>query len=266
MTGTNVEESTQSASHSELNAGYLAKIAEELQLVDEVELSNTNLNQCEQFLPKYLFEKLLSQACRPDAEHLRVCECSKKYLPKAQEQALSQSMKEYDNANMKERDEDGAILKRYKEFATEERAYDIVANYCKSKDIQCEVERKEIFKTLVLFAKKYDFNDPRVFVIIDSLLHQMLSAHRMQMYSNRHGILQVWYDKMQNKRISLSPVEMMKLKYDEARIDAIATLDKIMEGNKNINLTYSIEATHLSKIFDYNKEDSNEQKAKYKEI
>lgn len=203
-----------------------------------ITLDDSEVKLISKNLPEYLFTKLMSQAISPDIEHLKICDCSKPYRKSAEKLAIKNNIELYKKRGMKERDDNNEIYNNYIQQAKDREMWKIILNQFKSKNITCSVEQKEIFKVLILFAKKYDFNDPRVFIIVDSLIHQMLSAHRMQLHSNQHGVLNVWYDKNDNKRLSINPVEALKLKYDEAKITSIATLDKIFEGNKIVSVNF----------------------------
>jgi hypothetical protein len=72
-------------------------------------------------------------------------------------------------------------------------------------------------------------------MILRGMINHMLSAHRMQLFSNKNGVVQV-IEKDGGKRFIINPVESAKLAFDKAMIDAVEILNKIVEGNKNVNL------------------------------
>lgn len=177
-----------------------------------------------------LIESLLSTC---NIEHISNCSCQRSNVDSKYKELFEQEM----NDLIKRGSEtNNSLVEARREYA-KDKAVKLVADYCKNNSIKCPIERAKVIQHLTFFESKYDLSDPRVFVIVESLLHQMLSAHRFQQYSNEHGVLNIWYDKQDNKRISLNPVEQIKLDYDRARIDAISVLDKIMEGEKiNVNM------------------------------
>ena len=178
-----------------------------------------------------LFDSSLLSTC--NVEHISNCDCQQANVKSQYIKYFEEEMADLIHNNHQNNKH---LIEIRKEHAMD-KAIISVARYCRENEIKCSVERKKLDYQLSFFNKKYDLSDPRVFTIVEALMNQMLSVHRMQQYSNVNGILNVWYDKNDNRRVSINPVEEMKLKYDDARISAISTLDKIMEGQKlNINL------------------------------
>jgi len=227
---------------------YLTKTSKQFENLEEFNLSSDDMKNIVKHLPEYLFTKLMAQAVKPDINHLKICECAKPYLEEATKQAVKNNSNLYYSRKLDENDDTKSIYNKYVSDAYEKVRWQIIAKRMEDENKLCAIEEQEIFKTLILFSKKYDLNDPRIFVIVDALTHQMLSAHRMQLYSNEHGVLNIWYDKNDNKRMSMNPVEELKLKYDEARINAIAILDRIMEGSK-VNILSSVKINDIDDIF-----------------
>ena len=177
------------------------------------------------------FDDSLLSVC--SIEHLSCCDCQKDLITKYYNDFLTEEMIELEKNNNQDNQD---LISSRKDYVWH-KSLKKVSLYCKEKNVKCSIEKDKLLNTLKIFGSKYDLSDPRIFTIVEALMNQMLSVHRMQQYSNNTGILNIWYDKNDNKRVGINPVEELKLKYDEARISAIATLDKITEGEKiNINL------------------------------
>ena len=216
--------------------------------IDDTEVDENNniiiVDDNDQHLPIDTFDDSLLSIC--NIEHISICNCQRAFVESKYRYYFNEEMNEL----IKNKQEENKNLIEVRKDYAMEKALKDVSRHCIENNIRCSIERNKLKNHLHYFNEKYDLSDPRVFVIIEALMNQMLSVHRMQQYSNVKGIINVWYDKNDNKRVNINPVEEMKLKYDEARISAIAVLDKIIEGSKNINMNMSFDVKDIKDIFD----------------
>jgi len=128
-----------------------------------------------------------------------------------------------------------------------------VGRYNQSNSIRCMLEQEEIKTVVELFSNKYDLNDPRVYMVVQSLINLKLSAIRMQKHANVNGISYEVFDAEGNRRIELSPVEEAKRKYDETVIKSVQILNNIIDGEKiQTNHTISFDEIFSMKNKDLN--------------
>ena len=179
-----------------------------------------------------------------NSEHLSYCNCQK---DKVDEKIKILWQGQLEDLKLKKLIDNEEVVAERKDYC-KAFALKSIGKECELKEIRCPFEKIKIERLMSHFMTRYDLKDPRVIVVIESLLQQMLSAHRMQLHSNAKGILSIWYDKQGNKRYNLNPVEEIKLKYDEAKIQAIATLDRMIEGDK-LSIS-SVTVKDINKIFD----------------
>lgn len=185
----------------------------------------------------------LSSVC--NEEHLSYCTCQQSAIKSRQKELFELDLEELKKNGLEENTE----LIKERQMQLSLKAKREVAEFCTENNIKCHLEEGMILEQLTYFEEKYTLSDPRVFVVLESLFRQMLSAYRMQLHSNQKGILNIWYDKEGNKRYSLNPVEEIKLKYDEARIKAIETLNKMIEGEKSTTLHINTTPIPIEDIF-----------------
>lgn len=178
-------------------------------------------------------------------EHLSVCHCQRERIEKEFNNIFN---KELEELKKQDKLKNTALVDNRYDYA-KDMAVKNISNECVRKRTLCPIEINKINQTLKYFNDKYDLKDPRVFIIVESLMNQMLTAHRMQLYSTSKGVVQHWYDKEGNKRYSINPVEEIKLKYNEAKIKSIEILDKIMEGSK-INIQNNIRIKDINDVFE----------------
>ena len=183
--------------------------------------------------------------------HLRTCNCQHKNITKVSEKAIQNNSKQLNEYK------DQPQIYNSRVEAIKDRSLQIVADYCVEKIVRCPYEIKEIKEIVGLFKEKYKLEDPRVYIIIKSLIAHKLSAVRMQRYSNAKGILQEYQDKEGNLRYALNPVEGAKLAYDNAVIKAVEVLNRIVDGEL-IKHEGKIDLSHiLSKIEDMAKTENS---------
>ena len=99
--------------------------------------------------------------------------------------------------------------------------------------VRCPYELSQIRTVTELFSGKYDLKDPRAYVIVRALISNMLSAYRMQRYTDEAGPVIKYVDKQGNERSYLNPSEEAKRRYNDAVVDAVMKLDQIFEGSKS---------------------------------
>ena len=114
------------------------------------------------------------------------------------------------------------------------------ARHCVNHNIRCHLEKREIINTIKVFDSKYNLSDPRVFIVVRSVLNHQLSSYRMQKYSNEYGVISEQFDREGNRSFILNPVEHAKRKFDEAMVSAMATLNNMIEGQKVTSFNYDI--------------------------
>ena len=170
-------------------------------------------------------------------EHLSYCDCQAKRIKEEADKIIVNELKELEDKNQLHNIE---LINERIEYANR-LALKRVGHYCEKNRITCPIEEEKIKQNLEYFNKAYDLTDPRVYIIVDSLLHQMLSAHRMHMHSNTKGILNIHYDKLGNKSYSLNPVEEVKRRFNETLVRGIETLNKIIEGEKHFNVNVNLQ-------------------------
>lgn len=183
-----------------------------------------------------LQDKFLSLISVCNEEHLLYCKCQDDKINKEFNKLLvveEQELKKLDLA-----DSPNTVKHRKKQLL--HKAHQIVAEQCIVNNVKCPQESREVFQTTYLFAKKFDLDDPRVYMIVKSVLSHQLSVYRMQLQSNHKGILQTVVDEEGNTTYTLNPVEDSKMRFDNSIISAIEKLDKIISGEKRVNVNVEI--------------------------
>lgn len=185
---------------------------------------------------QYINFSNLPQIC--DKNHLNVCFCQKKIyndlFRKCYKTEVTDVLSKQEDLKVEWTNNQKRSVVENGERVAKERAMDLTIKYCEDNNIRCPVEKDEVVKELNIFYNKYEdiWEDPRIQVVLGSLINFKLSALRMQNYSNKYGIVADEYDRDGNRRITLNPVEAEKRKYDESRIKAVEILDKMIEGSK----------------------------------
>ena len=177
-------------------------------------------------------------------EHLKTCSCQDKLKNEFKLQLIEEYKIKLDFVKQSS-DSEYEEMKEAMKYRMPDEILKRTSEYCVTNVIRCPIEKQEIKNTIELFNMKYDLNDSRVYMILKSVLNFQLSAFRMQRYSNYYGILQEVFDRNGNRAILLNPVEESKRKFDEAIISAIEKLDKIIEGDKSVNLNIGANFTDL---------------------
>jgi hypothetical protein len=166
------------------------------------------------------------------AEHMKVCPCQDDLIEEELTYRISKDSYRVEN-NL---DSDQC---KYRDGLLRDQVIVDLGRTAEKVGLECPVEADLIFSTIYRFDKradgKYDLSDPDVFIILKSMINNMLSAHRMQLYSRRNGIVQTHIDREGNVSFTLNPVETAKLAFDKAQVDAVEKLNRIVFGNKNVN-------------------------------
>lgn len=177
-----------------------------------------------------------------------------RHLKRAQERIDKETLDEFQAS---------AVLYKAKKMARIE-----AMEYCQDNNILSPIEVKEVQTTLDLFfsllsdgTPKYNIEDHRVFLIVKSVISHQLSALRLARVSLDKGIVQRICDKEGNETFVINPAEQVKLKFDEAIVDAIFKLDKILEGSK-INLEVTEVLSFNDVLLEVQKEITEEEKEK----
>ena len=163
-------------------------------------------------------------------EHLRMCDCQKDKVNKAKQELMKNVYEELQNSGDID---DEAIVKHRMKLAFNQ-AISQVQEFCIQNNIRCPYEKQLLRDTLDRFKNldAYDLNDPKVYLILKSVLSHQLSAYRMQVYSNYLGMINETHDDLGNTTYVLNPVEEAKRKADDSIIKAVEKLVNMTEGQK----------------------------------
>lgn len=172
-------------------------------------------------------ELFTSMAITCDKNHLAVCDCQKVKVDLIYDELLVAD----EDKREENKDKPDWLENRKDMYYTT--SLKIMGKECVKKSIKCPREIKEIVSIVNMFRSKYELSDPRVFMIVKSLVGHKLSAHRMQLYSNSKGIVQENWDRNGNLSYSLNPVEMAKKEFDKEVVKSIEILNKIIDGEKS---------------------------------
>jgi len=204
----------------------------------------TDINLVETDRNLLLNDKFNSLISDCNFEHLSYCPCKSKEVSATYKEYLDIELKD-----LKQRDltDNKTVLDSRKRHALEQARREVARN-CLEKNVKCELEDSEIKLTLQLFAGKFDLNDPRVYMVVKSVISHQLSVFRMQLQSNYRGILQQNVDKEGNPFYLLNPVEVAKMNFDNSIISAVEKLNKIVYGDKITNTNINVDVLSLREI------------------
>jgi hypothetical protein len=165
-------------------------------------------------------------------QHLRVCPCQDKLVDEVSNKLIEDDEKYKQSNNLDE------IQSRMRNDGLRRKAIDYVGKQLSANNTTCPVEQDLISSIIYRFDKngvgKYNLSDPDVFMILKATINHMLSAHRMQLFSNKHGIVQR-LETEQGVRFIINPVESAKLQFDKAMVEAVEKLNKIVYGEKSMS-------------------------------
>ena len=188
--------------------------------------------QLKTVLDSYVIDRVKIQ----NKNHFESCNCCKEEFKKIYQQKLLEEKQKLNNViDITENAKQERLSRVPKKTA------EILTQVVEGK--VCPYEYDELMGTVNIFRSKYDLNDPRVFSIIKTLLDIQLTAYRMQRESEHYGILLSEYDKNDNPKLVINPVEEIKRRYNETYIKTIEALNKMMDGEKHLHL-------HGVKVFD----------------
>jgi len=189
-----------------------------------------------------LINKFLSLASVCNFQHLALCNCHNDKINKYYAEESVKTLSELDEKSPK------YIIESRLHSARNE-AIKRVEKECLENNVRCPIEQALIKDIIVHYDKSlsgiYDTTDTNVFIIFRSLLNQILSTHRMQLYSNEFGLMQKIVTKDGNERFVLNPVEELKNRVDSMIISSIEKLNNIVYGIKSTNINVNIEQKPL---------------------
>ena len=188
-----------------------------------------------------------------DEEHVKVCDCQQEQYNKTYDIVLEQQEKQIREDLTREEYEHFTDDMKVKEIErwkanAKPKTYKILGELNEKDKVRCSVEKSLILETLSLFTEKYDIRDPRVFLVVRSVINHQLSSHRMQLYTSNKGIVQTLYDREGNPYTQVNPIEESKRKFDESIIKAMEQLTRITEGD-----TININQQNMDMTIDINK-------------
>lgn len=192
------------------------------------------------------FDTLLSYI---STEHISICACQKDKIRDRFNSKLKEIEKRIKRAKRQKVEEEeleilrNSLLRKAREDTVAE-----ISVECISNEIRCPVERDAIKTTIELFNNKYDLIDPRVYMVVKSVINHQLSAHRMQYYSTSYGLMQEHTDRDGNVSYKLNPVEEEKRKFDDSIIKAMEILSRMIDGETH-NHTGVIAVVSADELF-----------------
>ena len=178
--------------------------------------------------------------------HLEVCNCQKDNYNKIYNHLQIQL-----NEQITQNTSELVKIDRFKQLP--KITYEELFKLIKNEDVVCPYEFEIIKKTLTIFISGYDFSIPKVYSIVEGVIDNHLTVHRLQQESNYEGIVI-----KDEKGIYINPVEEAKRRYLESRTKAIEILDRMIEGSKvNLKLQ-SVEAKDIKTLYKHRPEISGE--------
>lgn len=187
-------------------------------------------------------EKFTPQTSLCNYQHILYCDCQRDRINKCYEETLSENKSDFD--------EFGGEVLNSRLMGYKDRAVKSVAKFCELNDVRCPYEKALVVEVLESFDVEqrglYDLSNSNVYLILKSLVSQLLSAHRLKLYGDRHGIVIRRFDKDGNGFYSLNPSEEMKLKFDNAVVSAVKVLNDVVFGAKSVNLNLEADKDSFS--------------------
>lgn len=160
-------------------------------------------------------------------DHLDVCDCCDIEIQKLAELDESNINSKFKNDIINHPKAIGNEL----EFAGV-KAKNQFATIATRNKLKCRYELAYIKSVLALFSNKYDLKDPKVYVIVGSIVRHMLSTYRYDKFSQLKGAMMSYVDKYGVMQYKVNPSEWAKLKYDTEVVNMIEKLNNITEGIK----------------------------------
>lgn len=200
---------------------------------------NRKVNKKEQIeVDERKYDKFLELCSICNESHLRVCSCQSELVEQNRKKLVAEVQKSF-TKDTPTLTRESSLSYAYRQGLKQ------AAEHCVSNGIRCPHERFLILDTLKNFdieaSGKYDLTDSNVFLIVRSLLNQLLSAHRMQLYSNFYGVVQQKSDRDGNRFFVLNPVEEAKNRYDNAIVSTVEKLNNVVFGAKSTNMNLNVD-------------------------
>ena len=195
------------------------------------------------------FNSFKSMLAPVDYEHLKTCPCMR---DRVLEEVRVQTEKEM--ATWESEGVESKSVKDQRLHNARIEAYKVVAAETIAEERRCSLERFVVVDILTHFDKDtgglYDFSNSNVYLIMRSLVSQILSAHRMQLHSDRYGIVQEHADRDGNVFFELNPVELAKARIDKQIVDCVEKLNNIMYGTKSLNVNVNTDDKSMMSVHD----------------
>lgn len=112
---------------------------------------------------------------------------------------------------------------------TQDYVFRVIAEKYSDEYVYVEVDCVTEIINDVAFA--FNVQDPRVSIILKSLVNMTLNRIRLQVESNNLGVIQEHFSDS-GTRVDVSPLVLVELRYDKEMIDAIHKLSSIVDGLK----------------------------------
>jgi hypothetical protein len=200
------------------------------------QLMKTTFNTIPHFL-------LRNYSTKFDIEHLKNCNCCDDIIFSIIDDEIDKELENRKNKNYPINDNSIAELMKQKEKKSKikDEIYHKALIYINTnlKDMQsriCPYVYKELLDTINLFEKDYDLKKAKIQVTIKSILNYQVSLINSIIYSNSKGFIEKTRDKQGNQIDKINANEYYKIRLNEKIIQAVKTLDDMVEGSKSINL------------------------------
>lgn len=178
---------------------------------------------------KEIISKLLLNTLIMNKRHLEVCSCMRPYIQQKTIINQNKIKKEILNSYPINSYEIKRILNDY-----EDKTLKQILNECINDYVICKYEKDIVIDLVEKFSNRYDFKDPRVFVLFNQLVLHMLDAHRMGFDSLTEGVTTNISDKIGNRVVVVNPSIEVKRRIGDSIVSTIEKLDKIIEGEKSV--------------------------------
>lgn len=187
-------------------------------------------------LPNEIYN-LLRLSVINNKRHLEVCNCQNDNYKK-----IYKHLEDQLNKQITQKTSELVKIDRIKQLP--QITYEELFKIIKDEDIICPHEFEVIKKTLTIFISGYDLSIPKVYSIVEGVVDNHLTVHRLQQESGYEGIV------IKDERgVYINPVEEAKRRYLESRTKAIEILDKMIEGSK-VNIRLSVEAKDIKTLYE----------------
>jgi len=163
-------------------------------------------------------------------KHLERCDCQNEEVNKSKDIIYNNIISSYDEFQL----EDERLLATKKGLA-QSMARKYVATECEKKNIRCSKEQKYYTQFITDYKGIYSLTDARVIMILSSLFRLFIKLNIYYKKSNDTDVLITSMSKF-GESTQINPLEPIILQYEKERILCLERLDKMINGQKNINL------------------------------